>query len=443
MANRSRLSRDTDQALVAGVCAGIARRLGIDPALVRVGAVVLTIATGGIAALVYGLLWVILPADGTEQPTGGSGSRTESRAGREGEADTATEGRASWIVGVGAGLITLGLLFVFRELGIWWSDSLVWPLVLATAGVALFWRQFTGPGADQRDDPDRDGGPRVAGRPAGRDDPGSPGPGPGGTETASRAPKSRLGPYRGGFGVALILGGALLFLYINGALGGAGNVALAVVTAFIVLGLVLAPLWVRLARNLSAERAARIRSQERAELAAHLHDSVLQTLALIQKRPEDSRRISTLARRQERELREWLSGDPDRDRADSLSAAIESVAAEVEERHEVPVEVVTVGDCDLDRRNTALVAASREALTNAARHAGEAGPVRIYAEIDPSGSQVFVHDRGDGFDLGAVPPDRRGVRDSIVGRMERHGGSARVRSTPGEGTEIELIMEAK
>ena len=127
MANRSRLSRDTDQALVAGVCAGIARRLGIDPALVRVGAVVLTIATGGIAALVYGLLWVILPADGTEQPTGGSGSRTDSRAGRETEAGTETAGRASWTVGVGAGLITLGLLFVFRELGIWWSDSLVWP----------------------------------------------------------------------------------------------------------------------------------------------------------------------------------------------------------------------------------------------------------------------------------------------------------------------------
>ncbi len=315
--------------------------------------------------------------------------------------------------------------------------------MLAIAGFALFWRQFTGPGEDEPGPADRIESPRSAALSAASGDAGGRAEQPRAIAAASGGRKSRLGPYRGGFGIALILGGALLFLYINGALGGAGNAALAVVTALIVLGLVLAPLWVRLARNLSTERAARIRSQERAEVAAHLHDSVLQTLALIQKQPEDARRISTLARRQERELREWLSGDGERDRADSLAAALEAVAAEVEERYEVPVEVVTVGDCDLDPRNTALVAAGREALTNAARYAGEAGPVRIYAEIDASGTQVFIHDRGDGFDLDSVPTDRRGVRDSILGRMERHGGSARVRSTPGEGTEIELIMEAK
>ena len=435
MANRPRLSRDTEGALLGGVCAGIARRLDIDPALVRVGAVVLTIATGGIAALAYGLLWVILPAGGPAP--GDRLTGTDRPVSERDRALTVAAGRSSWMVGAGAGLITLGLLFIFRELGVWWSDSLVWPLVLATAGVALFWRQFSGPGSDGPSAPGSAGDLGSPGRP------GVGGQGPAPAETVSGARKSRLGPYRGGFGIALIFGGALLFLYINGALGGAGNAALAVVTAVIVLGLVLAPLWVRLARNLSTERAARIRSQERADLAAHLHDSVLQTLALIQKQPEDPRRISTLARRQERELREWLSGDDERDRADSLAAAIEAVAAEVEERYEVPVEAVTVGDINLDEQNTALVAASREALTNAARYAGEAGPVRIYAEIDSSGTQVFVHDRGEGFDLETVPADRRGVRDSILGRMERHGGSARVRSTPGEGTEIELIMEAK
>lgn len=477
MADRSRLSRDTDRALVAGVCAGIARRLGIDPVLIRVGAVVLTVVTGGIAALFYGLLWVMLPSTGTGPSAGGRRGGGRSGSGRSAAdpigAEPGAAGRSSWIVGAGAGLITLGLLFIFRELGIWWSDSLVWPLVLASAGLALFWRQITG--SDEGDpagrgDTDRTGagwvGTGGAGGTAGAGGsavgadaavrPGGAHGGPGGDFGPKGPPRgggragagggsrrSRLGPYRGGFGVALILGGALLFLYINGALGGAGNVALAVVTAVVVLALVLAPLWVRLARNLSTERAARIRSQERAEVAAHLHDSVLQTLALIQKQPEDARRISTLARRQERELREWLSGDGDRDRADSLAAALEAVAAEVEETYEVPVEVVTVGDCDLDQRNTALVAAGREALTNAVRHAGEAGPVRIYAEIDASGTQVFIHDRGEGFDLDAVPADRRGVRDSILGRMERHGGSARVRSTPGEGTEIELTMEAK
>ncbi|MDQ2700861.1 MAG: ATP-binding protein, partial [Actinomycetota bacterium] len=153
--------------------------------------------------------------------------------------------------------------------------------------------------------------------------------------------------------------------------------------------------------------------------------------------------VSTLARRQERELREWLSGKTESDRETSLASALEAAAAEVEERHGVPIDVVAVGDHALDGRGSALVAASREAMTNAVRYAGDAGTVRLYAEITEDEAQVFVRDRGDGFDLESVPEDRRGVRDSILGRMERNGGSAEVRSGDGEGTEVELTMEMK
>lgn len=408
--------------VVAGVCSGIAARLSVDPTLVRVVTAVLTVVTGGVAAIGYGLLWVALPVD-EGRPAAGrwkprQGSRKKAGAA---PAVEARQFRGSWVIGAGAGFVTLGLLFVFRETGIWWSDSLVWPLVVAAAGTALIWRQFSESVRERNRsgtaDPESGGG--------------------------TRRRRSLLGPFRGGVGVALLLGGAVLFLYINGALSAGGDVALAGLTAVIVIGLVAAPLWIRSARELSTERAERIRSEERAEVAAHLHDSVLQTLALIQKNPEDSRRISTLARRQERELRDWLSGQTENERADSLAEALKAVAADIEELHQVPIDAVTVGDRPLDDDALALVAAAREAMANAARHAGSAGPVRLYAEIDRKRAEVFVHDRGPGFELDSVPDDRRGVRDSILGRMEAHGGSATVRSTPGEGTEVELVLEGR
>jgi signal transduction histidine kinase len=249
--------------------------------------------------------------------------------------------------------------------------------------------------------------------------------------------------YRGGFGIALVLGAALLFLYANGALGQARDVVLAVVVAALALSLILAPFLLRLGRNLATERAERIRSQERAEVAAHLHDSVLQTLTLMQKRASDPREVATLARRQERELRAWLFDRPTRGNGDSLAAALESAAAEVEDAHGVAIDVVAVGDRPLDEPATALIAATREALTNAAKFAADAGPIAVYAEMEAGRAQVFVRDRGAGFDPEQVPADRRGLRESIIGRMERHGGTATVRSTPGAGTEVELTIETE
>jgi signal transduction histidine kinase len=204
--------------------------------------------------------------------------------------------------------------------------------------------------------------------------------------------------------------------------------------------LIAAPWLLRVWHSLSAERAERIRSQAHADLAAHLHDSVLQTLALIQRQADDPRAVVRLARGQERDLRAFLYAEqvpPDGE--ESMAVALRRVCAEVEESAGVPVELVTVGDRPLDEARGALVAAAREAMVNAAKHAGTAR-VDVYAEVDDGGASVFVRDRGVGFDPAAVPDDRAGIRNSIVGRMTRHGGRAEIRSAPGGGTEVELRL---
>jgi signal transduction histidine kinase len=243
---------------------------------------------------------------------------------------------------------------------------------------------------------------------------------------------------RTGLGVALVIAAGLAFLSASGALSAARDVVLSVLVVAVVLGVIFAPVVMRLVRSLTEERSERIRSQERAEMAAHLHDSVLQTLALVQQRAEDPRAVTALARRQERELRSWLTRrvevGPLR-----LARALEVAASEVERDHSVVVDVVTVGDADLDARGEALVAAAREAMVNAAKF-GAGSQVDVYAEALDGELQVYVRDRGPGFDADALPADRRGVRESIVGRMARHGGRAAIHSEPGAGTEVELTM---
>ena len=200
--------------------------------------------------------------------------------------------------------------------------------------------------------------------------------------------------------------------------------------------------WLRLGLELAEERRERVRSQERAEMAAHVHDSVLQTLALIQKRADDPRQVVALARAQERELRQWLFEDrsPAAAGADlNLAAALTAVEAEVEAVHGVAVESVTVGDCELDEDLAALVDAGREAAVNAAKWSG-AATVSLFAEVEAAQVSLFIRDRGSGFDRAGVAPDRRGITESIEGRMARHGGTVAIRSSPGEGTEVSLTM---
>jgi signal transduction histidine kinase len=244
-----------------------------------------------------------------------------------------------------------------------------------------------------------------------------------------------------GLVLGVLLGAGLVFAWANGALEATAKIALAALVIAGALLLISAPFWVALVRRLGAERVARARSEERSEVGAHLHDSVLQTLALIQKRADRPDEVRKLARRQERELRDWLSDDrPDRP-DERLADALRAVAAEVEEAHGSPIDAVVVGDAQLGDRSEALVGATREALTNAAKFASGGEAIRLYAEIEGDGAQVFVDDRGPGFAPDEVPGDRRGVRESIVGRMRRAGGEAEIRSEPGGGgTEVELRL---
>src|SRR6266571_5372701 len=219
-----------------------------------------------------------------------------------------------------------------------------------------------------------------------------------------------------------------------------GGVVLVIAAIVLFLG----PWWLRIARDLVLERQARVRAEERADIAARVHDSVLQTLALIQRRADQPQQVVALARAQERELRSWLfDGRPPGtiDEAMTLAGGVRLIQQEVEAQHGVAVEVVMVGDCPLDDDLAALLAAAREATVNAVKWSG-ASVVSIFAEVEPAEVSVFVRDRGQGFDPDAVPADRKGVAQSIRARVARHGGSATIRSTPGEGTEVSLSMKS-
>jgi signal transduction histidine kinase len=400
------LRRDPTRRWLGGVCSGIAMRLGVDPALVRLAFVVAT-AAGGIGIALYALSWLVIPA-------GAGGGRRR-----------LPTGRGAVEVALGTGLLLLSVLLTFRALGIWFSDAIVWPLVLIASGGALIWRGSATPATPS---PAATAPTAVLLKP----------------ETEGRRlerGRTAAAISRTGIGIALVIAAGFAFLQATGALTAARDVLLAVVAVVVVLGVIFAPWVVRLVRSLTEERSERIRSQERAEVAAHLHDSVLQTLALVQ-RSNDPQEVAALARRQERELRAWLSGRPAMGRAARLAPALEAAAADVEERHGVPVEVVVVGDRDLDTNTEAVVAAAGEAMTNAAKF-GDGSPVDVYAEASDGRLQVFIRDRGPGFDPGSLPADRRGVRESIVGRMKRHGGRAQITSSESSGTEVELELPAR
>ena len=194
-------------------------------------------------------------------------------------------------------------------------------------------------------------------------------------------------------------------------------------------------------RQLVDERSSRVRSEERAEMAAHLHDSVLQTLALIQ-RSKSEREMASLARTQERELRAWLYGRAPELAGVRLRDAIDSMAGRIERQHQVTVEAVVVGDAEMDERLRGMVNACAEAVANAAVHSGTTA-ISVYVEVEEGSVTAYVRDQGAGFDPESVPADRHGIADSIVGRMERHGGSAAVISRPGAGTEVVLKLPRK
>jgi signal transduction histidine kinase len=391
---REPLRRDPSHRVVAGVCAGIGRHFGVDPLIARIAFVALATA-GGMGIVLYVLAWVIVPAEGSE-PAAAQGHG---------------HGRGSIEVAIGMGLIVVSLLLTARAFGLLFSDVIVWPTALVAAGAALLWRQSLAP--TRAEAPETPPAPEE-----------------------ERRERARV-LSRTGLGAALVIAAGVVFLYATHSLSAARDAVLAALVVAVVLGVLFAPLIVRLVRSLASEREERIRSQARAEMGAHLHDSVLQTLALVQKRADDPKAVAALARTQERELRAWLAGREGGH--ERLASALEAAAGEVERAHGVPVEIVVVGDRELDGRGEALVAAVREAMVNAAKF-GAGSPVDVYAEATDGALQVYVRDRGPGFDPDAVPPDRRGVSESIVGRMLRHGGRAAIHSAPGAGTEVELTL---
>ena len=396
-----RLRRSRTDRILGGVCGGLARSIGIDPLVVRVAVVALTVA-GGAGALLYVLAWLMLPEDGSDHSLA-HGAVVE-RGTNLGE-----------VLAVGS--IVLGVILLVRGTGIWFSDAFVWPLLLAGVGLAVIWRQAG--------DDDRASLLRVGDRLRR-------------TDMTPDLRTRRASLARIAVGVFLVVSGVGAFLAASDAFSAVRQGVLASAAIVGGLALITGPFWVRMGRDLATERRQRIRSEERADMAAHLHDSVLQTLALIQRNADDPRAVVTMARRQERELRGWLfENEVDQPGAETLAAALSRAGAEVEGLHGVTVDVVAVGDLPLDDRLRALVAAAREAMVNAARWSGDEN-VSVYAEVRDGEASVFVRDWGAGFDLDAVAPDRHGVRESIIDRMARHGGKAAVRTSPGEGTEVEL-----
>jgi signal transduction histidine kinase len=394
------LRRQQTDRLAGGVAAGLASRLGFDTNVVRLVLIVATVVTGGFFAVCYVLAWLLVPADGAD---GNLASR-------------AVTDRRGIAVAAGIGSVTFMAWVIASVLHAGWLSNLTWPLGLCFAGIVLIWRNA-----------------------------------PAEEQAAMRQLAEPLMSVTGGDGrsrivlrafiAAILLGGGLVTLlsghHVTAFLRPLGGVALIIAAIVVAFG----PWWLRIARDLVVERQARARAEERADMAARLHDSVLQTLALIQRRADDPQRVVQLARAQERELRSWLFEGRAPGSLDVMTLAdgVGLIQQEVEAQYGIAVEAVTVGDCELDDDLGALLAAAREATVNAGKWSG-ADVVSLFAEVEPAAVSLFVRDRGKGFDPGAVAGDRKGLAESIHGRMARRGGSATVRSVPGEGTEVSLTM---
>lgn len=379
-----RMIRPVSGRVVAGVAQGAAAQLRLDPVVLRLAFVLLTVVDG-LGLVAYAALWMFTPK---EEVKGHEPAREWGQLAAYGVL-WLTLGAFAWLTGASSGGFG------------------TWPIAVGGIGALILWQQAD-PGRRQR--------------------------------WMSGAVKQVNTTWvRTGIGALLVVVGAIGFLAASGELAKARTGL--VFTAVVVGGMLMiaAPWLASLVKELQRERTERIRQEERAEVAAHVHDSVLHTLTLIQRNAHDAREVARLARSQERELRNWLY-QPKQDADATLAAAVRRVAAEEEDAHGVQIEVVCVGDCELSENMAALLHAARQAMVNACKYSG-ASVVSVYAEVEPDEVTVFVRDRGKGFVLDDVPDDRMGIRQSIIGRMERNGGSARVRTEPGDGTEVMLTMK--
>ncbi|WP_457974088.1 ATP-binding protein [Arthrobacter sp. D1-17] len=457
---RPPLVRSGDR-IIAGVCAGLAAHLGWPVRMVRIGMTVAALA-GGAGLVFYAWLWIMVPtadeaarrnakrpasaiapavsspapdtpASGAPVPQpavgnlpsdvfpsaaydAGTSFQPVTPGAGPGAGAAAAAAGGPWFRGrrmrygkeilLGSGLLLVAGILIARLLGAEVPLGTLIPVAAILGGAAIAWMQL-----DE-------------------------------TRRAGLVDKTKAdqagGWARLAAGLALVVAGVLIMVSGSGSWEQTWLALLASVAVLGGVALVLLPWGLKFWRDLETERAGRVRETERAEIAAHLHDSVLQTLALIQRRAGNEQDVIRLARAQERELRGWLFKDPARD-AGQLSDRIKAAAAEVEDGLGNAVDVVSVGDTGMTERHEALVQASREAMLNASRHGG--GPVSVYVEAADSGVEVFIKDRGPGFDPEAVPGDRLGIRESIIGRMRRHDGTAKIDSTP-DGTEVRLTLPA-
>jgi signal transduction histidine kinase len=396
------LRRDRDESMVGGVAAGLAAKTGWDVTIIRT-VFVLAGLVSGLGAAPYVLAWLLVPAAG------------ESRA----IATAALTDRRGIAQAAALGSVIVVVLGIVSSAGVSWLGPLGWPLVITIPALVLIWRNA--PPAEQAV-LQRFTQPVIG--------------------LADGAQRSRLA-FRMILALFLIGGGVVILLVLGhkgrllqAPLGGLGLV----IAGFVVA---LGPWWLRVARDLVVERQARARAEERADMASRVHDSVLQTLALIQRRADDPQQVMALARAQERELRSWLfdgRAPGAIEGADlTLSGGVRQLQQEVEAQHGIAVEVVLVGDCELDDDLRALLAAGREATVNAAKWSG-VPVVSVFAEVEEGAVSLYVRDRGTGFDPDLVPADRKGLAQSVHARMGRRGGTASVRTAPGEGTEVSLRM---
>jgi signal transduction histidine kinase len=383
------------------VAAGIAARTGADVRFVRTAFVIAALLSG-FGVCCYVVAWLFVPAAGADTNIAGA----------------ALNDREGIALAAGLGSLLAVVLILFSLIGAGWIGTFAWPLVVTVASVVLLWRNAP---KDEQATLRSLVDPLL-----------------GFTGDTTRA---RTAVRVATAGLLLAAGIVILLLgHANAALlQPLAGIALVIAASVVVLG----PWWLRITRDLVSERQARIRAEERADMAARVHDSVLQTLALIQRRADEPQQVIRLARAQERELRSWLfDGRPPGSldgQCVTFAAGVRLIQNEVEAEHGINVEVVTVGDLDLGEDLIALLGAAREATVNAAKWSG-APVVSIFTEVEPNEVTVFVRDRGQGFDPATVPADRRGLAESVRARVARHGGSVSVRSAPGEGTEVRLAL---
>ncbi len=387
------MRRNEDNRVLGGVCGAVSQATGIDVTWVRIGTVLCCLASG-IMVFVYAVAWLMIPMEGQS-------SNIYSRAIRD-------KRGIRLVVAVLVPVLIL-LSLITSSLHMPFLGFISWPTLLAAGLVVLIWRNAN---ESEKDFIDHEVVPLL------------------GTDVHGQGRRHLLIVR-----IVLLVEGHTTIA----ALKPVGGAALVVAAAVIVFG----PWWLSLVRDLIAERQARIRAEERDQMAAHVHDSVLQTLALIQRSSDDPQNVVRLARAQERELRAWLfEGRPQgviSDEATMLGEGVSLLQRQVEADHGITVQVVVVGDCELDDALRALLDAAREATANAAKWSG-ADQVSVFAEVESDTVQIYVRDRGKGFDRAAVPEDRQGIAQSIEARVGRFGGAAVIRSAPGEGAEVQLRM---